>query len=312
MIRKAGHFAVLAVAGTAMVLLAWASYSFAQDTSYEHDRYIPEQVDIYRAYAAFVVSFDGKDDDDGDKNPDLLRVPEWVAQEIKRFDGACVRTGDPSSWITDPGLYKSGVAPKDSSYASSGFDRGYMAAKLLAARVSLDADKQTFTVLNAVPQMPRFNSYIWRDLEELTGAWAQEYERIWVIQGPVFDTKRQNRPRWTRYLHWVGDTENKERAVAVPDALFKVVVREDPSPDGAEPDVVALAFIYPQLGPWFHKAKSELPGRNFRHERFITTIGEIEELTGLSFPKLKDLKETLPQELWPVSENQFVPACKKE
>ena len=38
--------------------------------------------------------------------------------------------------------------------------------------------------------------------------------------------------------------------------------------------------------PWYHKAKSELPGQDFGHERFLTTIGEIEELTGLSFPKL--------------------------
>ena len=312
MIMKTRQFTVLAVAGTLAALLAWASQGAAQDTKYEHTKYAPEEFDIRRDFEAFVVSFDDKDDDDGDKSPDLLRVPEWVAQEIKRFDGACVRTGNRPSWTTDRGLYASGVAPNDSSYAGSGFDRGHMAAKVLAARISLDADKKTHTVLNAVPQMPRFNSFIWQDLEARTGAWAQAYERIWVIQGPVFDTKRQSRPRWTRYLHWVGDTDKGERAVAVPDALFKIVVREDRSSDGAEPEVVALAFIYPQLGPWYHKAKSELPARSFRHDRFLTTIGEIEELTGLSFPKLKSLKEQLPQELWPVSEEQFIAPCDKE
>ena len=67
------------------MLLVWGSNSFAQDASYEHDRYIPDQVDICRDFEAFVVSFDDKDDDDGDNKPDLLRVPEWVAHEIKRL-----------------------------------------------------------------------------------------------------------------------------------------------------------------------------------------------------------------------------------
>ena len=300
---------VLVAAGTLAALLAWASDSGAQDTGYQHIKYAPAQFDIRRDFDAFVVSFDDKDDDDGDNKPDLLRVPEWVAQEIREFDGECVRTGERPSWTTDRGLYASGVAPNDASYAGSGFDRGHMAAKFLAARISLDADKKTHTVLNAVPQMPRFNSSIWQDLEAHTGAWAQAYGRVWVIQGPVFDTKRQSRPRWTRYLHWVGDADKGERAVAVPDALFKIVVREDQSPDGNEAEVAALAFLYPQLGPWYYKAKSELPDRNFRHERFLTTIGEIEELTGLSFPKLSRLKNRLSQELWPVSEEQFIPPC---
>ena len=296
--------------GIVSIFLLWSDHvqakNTASDDSYHHDKYAPKQVEIRREFDAFIVSFDSKDDDDGDGNPDLLRVPSWVAQEIRKFDGTCVKTGDRPSWTTDKDLYASGVAPKDSSYAGSGFDRGHMAAKLLAARISLDADKKTHTLLNAVPQMPRFNSYIWQDLEKLTGAWAQKYDKIWVIQGPVFDSKRQNRPDWVHYLHWIGDTDKGERAVAVPDALFKIVVRNDNS------GVNALAFLYPQLGSWYHKAKSELPNRDFVHERFLTTIGEIEELTGLSFLKLEDVQNVLKQKLWPASEKLFIPACKKK
>ena len=279
---------------------------------YEHDRYAPAASDIRRAFDAFVVSFDSKDDDDGDGKPDLLRVPEWVAQEIRRFEGECVETGDRPSWTTDRDLYQSGVAPNDASYSGSGFDRGHMAAKQLAARISLDADEKTHTVLNAVPQLPRFNSFVWRDLEELTGAWAQEYGTVWVIQGPVFDSKRQGRPRWTRYLHWVGDADKGEAMVAVPDALFKIVVREEQAADGGEAEPVALAFLYPQLGPWYHLAKSETPEGDYRHDRFLVTIGEIEELTGLSFSKLKGLKHALGGALWPVSDDQLVPACARQ
>ena len=306
--RKCGIVAGL-VAGGVCCSAALGQTSLVD---FDHDRYAPDSTDIRRTFDAFVVSFDSKDDDDGDGTPDLLKVPEWVAQEIQRFEGQCVETGERPSWTTDRDLYTSGVAPNDASYAGSGYDRGHMAAKLLAARVSVDADKKTHTVLNAVPQLPRFNSFIWQDLEELTGAWAQAYGKVWVIQGPVFDTKRQSRPRWTKYLHWIGDAEKGEAMVAVPDALFKIVVREEHGVEGEEVEVRALAFLYPQLGPWYHLAKSETPDRDYRHERFLVTIGEIEELTGLSFPKLNGLKNTLSWALWPASDNQFVPPCERK
>ena len=293
-----------------LILGTLSTYFHAQE--YDHDRYAPDRADIRRDFEAFVLSFDSKDDDDGDMRPDVLRVPEWVAQEIKRFDGECIQTEERQPWVTDRALYSSGVAPNSLSYEGSGYDRGHMAAKFLAARISIDADEETHTLLNSVPQLPRFNSFIWQDLEELTGAWAQEYERIWIIQGPVFDTKRQNRPHWTRYLNWIGESEHGERTVAVPDALFKIVVREVPLNYDTLPAIDALAFIFPQVGPWYHKEKSELREQHFGLERFITTIGEIEELSGLSFLKLSSLKDLLPTTLWTVADDQFVPSCERE
>ena len=155
------------------------------DPGYDHARYSPA-ADITREFAAFTVSFDSKDDDNEDGKPDLLRVPEWVAQHIKRTDEPCIDTHDRPSWFTDKDLFRSGVAPDDDSYKHSGFDRGHMAAKLLAARVSEAAEWNTHTVLNAVPQRRRFNQHIWKNLEAWTGAWTQVFGEIWVIQGPVF------------------------------------------------------------------------------------------------------------------------------
>ena len=263
---------------------------------YDHKRFAPEPVDIWREFDAFVVSFDSKDDDDGDGIPDLRRIPEWVAQEIRRFEGECINTRRrPSRWTTDRDLYASGVAPNDASYSGSGFDRGHMAAKLLAARISLDADRRTHTVLNAVPQFRRFNQQIWRDLENHTGAWAQAYGRIWVVQGPVFysETGPEN-------ARWIGDEDKGERPVAVPDALFKIVVRDSNSPGAVE----SLAFLYPQLGPRYYAQRSA-----FEHERFLTTIAEIENLTGLDFPTLESQQTRRAEELWPTRQEDFLTGC---
>lgn len=263
---------------------------------YDHSRFAPIPADIERKFAAFHVSFDSKDDDNGDGTPDLRRIPEWVSQEIRRFDGECVDTRErPSRWATDSSLYASGVAPNDASYAGSGFDRGHRASKLLAARISLDADRNTHTVLNAVPQFRRFNQQIWRDLENHTGAWAQAYGNIWVIQGPVFydETNPEN-------SRWIGDTDKGERRVVVPDALFKIVVRVGESPGMIE----SLAFLYPQLGARYYSKRTD-----FAHERFLTTIAEIEDLTGLSFPSLESLRTHRAEELWPTEQEYFLTGC---
>ena len=271
-------------------------------TGYNHARYAPN-ADIERKFAAFTVSFDSKDDDDGDDIPDLRRVPEWVAQHIKRVSVECLDTGNrPTKWFTDNDLFRSGVAPNDDSYRNSGYDRGHMAAKLLAARVSKKAEWNTHTVLNAVPQHPRFNQQIWRNLEELTGAWAQVYGEIWVIQGPVFDRKKKP--------FTIGDAT--ERKVVVPDALYKIVIREKTDKERKEstdldkdiPEV--LVFLYPQLGPRYYGSKND-----FQHERFLTTLSEIEKLTGLVFfakqdelnlnsKKLKLIREQRAEKLWSI------------
>ena len=216
-------------------------------------------------------------------------------------------------WFTDPDLYASGVAGNDDSYRSSGFDRGHMAMKLLVERLGQDAAYNTHTVLNAIPQRPKFNRAIWQSLEMLTGAWAQTYGQVWVIQGPVFYDLRT--------VSWIGD--EGEREIAVPDAAFKVVVRfktdeekEKAAPrDKEAPEV--LAFLYPQLGPSYFG-----PWEEFRHARFLTTIDEVEELTGLDFkpsddPRIESrLERTRASKLWdpPVVDRKnrrnFVPACR--
>ena len=251
---------------------------------FEHTKFAPA-ADILRVFHGFAVSFDSKDDDDDKPGPDLLRVPHWVGQEVRRWQPPADEQADVKawcldtlkrrpSWFTDPDLFSSGVAPNDDSYRHSGFDRGHMAMKLLVERLGQDAAYNTHTVLNAIPQRPKFNQGIWQDLEYLTGAWAQKYGTIWVIQGPVFYKGKT--------LAWIGD--EGERKIAVPDAVFKLVIRhktEEERNNAASQEKEApeiQAFLYPQLGPGYFG-----PIKDYRHARFLTTVDEIEALTGLDF-----------------------------
>ncbi|WP_255947214.1 DNA/RNA non-specific endonuclease [Brucepastera parasyntrophica] len=170
------------------------------DESYEHDKWGTLPHDILFYFAAYTVSFDSEDDDNGDGMPDLWGIPEWVSFEIKKTDKKYPLAGRPK-WMTDRELYNAGIAPDDESYAVPGanslkevktdyrFVRGHMCPKDTAERISRDAAYNTHTLLNAVPQLQWQNNGIWKKIENLCTDWADIYERVWVICGPVFFNK---------------------------------------------------------------------------------------------------------------------------
>ncbi len=244
---------------------------------YKHDRFGTEPKDIVLKFRAYITSFDSNDDDNGDGNPEKWGVPHFVSYEIKRFEGTLSKGPKrPSSWITDKELKRVGLAPTDATYKYSRafrkahpnwYDRGHLCMKQHAWRLGSNADWNTHTVLNAVPQRHDFNSGIWLDLEKKTAAWADEYGSVWIIVGPIFNNKTP-----TQFL---GEAAKNEMLIGIPDALFKIVIKESDVPP--RPDV--LAFIYPQEDTGHKKGP-------FNHIKFLRSIDDIEDLTGLDFLKI--------------------------
>lgn len=243
---------------------------------YEHDKYGTEPVDDLHEFRAYITSFDSDDDDDGDGIGDVLGIPEFVAYEIRRWPGpGALPKGPrrPSPWITDKDLAEAGIAPYDSTYKHSRaflsrhknwYQRGHLCAKVHAWRLGRNADWNTHTVLNAVPQRKRFNSPVWRGLENLVAGWADEYGAVWNVIGPVFDEGMPTR--------WLGERSKGELRIAVPDAIFRIVIRESDNPN--RPHV--LAFIYPQTDRAYNN-------KSYEHEDYLVSVNEIEDATGLDF-----------------------------
>ena len=237
------------------------------DPTYEHDKWNTEPDDHIREFRAFTASFDGKDDGNGDgddrDDKDKWGVPEWVAYEIRKAPSNLgAAPNRPSPWIHDGTLFAEEVCPDDSSYKHSNFSRGHMCMKSIAWRLGANADWNTHTTINAVPQLQSHNGKIWLDLEEKTKDWADKYGKIWVICGPIFDNKVPS--------NWIGDHDEKK--VAVPDKLFKIVIREKTGPQ----DLVTMAFIQP------HKKIDKVGGR-YQHETYLRSIKDIEAATGIDF-----------------------------
>ncbi|MDD5597933.1 MAG: DNA/RNA non-specific endonuclease [Victivallaceae bacterium] len=234
---------------------------------YKHDRWVTQPRDLFFEFDAFVVSFDGPDDDDGDGKPDLWGIPEFVAYEIRRSDKKHKLSKRPK-WTTDEKLFKAGIAPDDKTYAVPGthklpevktdfrFVRGHMCPKSTAERVSTKAAIETHTLLNACPQLQSQNNGIWKELEQKCETMADQYGKVWIITGPVFFNKSPSM--------WLG--QNIEKQAAIPDAFFKIIIWQEGD------KIIHQAYLIPNI---LVKPK---PIKSYQ-----TTIPRIESLTGLKF-----------------------------
>ena len=271
---------------TASVSLIADLKPFVLDASYHHDRFDTQPKDIVRQFRAYTTSFDSDDDNNGDGTGDIWGIPEWVAYELRATPSGLGSAPDrPSTWITDSTLHVQQVAPKDNSYKHSGYSRGHMCMKTHAWRLGADADWNTHIVLNACPQMQRMNNGVWKGLEENTGKWADKFDVVWIICGPIIFNDRTP-------SEWIGDTGEVE--VAVPDAFYKIVVK-----DALNGGLDVLAFILPMYGgDDYGSSKANLVP-------YLTSVDTIEALTGLDFlfnvdDDIEILVERIVQtELWP-------------
>lgn len=231
------------------------------DPSYNHTKYSPECQGYEKRFRAYTTCFDTIDDDGV-----AYRIPDFVSYHMKEYEGFLPSGPDrPSPWITEDALRESDEIATDASYAYSRefrrdhpnwYVRGHLAMKQHAWRLGEAADWNTHTMLNAVPQRQDFNAGIWLDLEIQSAELADALGEVWIIAGPVFYSGEPT--------SWIGEEDKGESLVAIPDALFKVIV----TPIGV------LAYIYPQN-------HADYDERN--HGKFQTTVAQIESLTGLDF-----------------------------
>lgn len=183
---------------------------------------------------------------------------EWVAYTLRGADLRRRWTERDDNFRADPRV-PTGSAEGD-DYRGSGFDRGHLAPFADFAYDAALAD-ETFYMSNVSPQDPGFNRGVWRELEELTREWAEAYERLYIVTGPVVN----ERPRG-----YIG----RENRIAVPRRYYKVLL------DLEGPDRQGIAFLLPN-------EQSDRPLRDF-----AMSIDELEAITGLDF-----FADLMPEEL---------------
>ena len=154
-------------------------------------------------------------------------------------------------------------------YTSSGYDRGHMIPNFaMMEQYGQMAQLETYLMSNICPQTPALNRGIWKSLEgkirdkiSQDDTTNKQVHSVYVITGPIF---KKNPP------------DRLESGVAIPEEFYKIIAFKK----GYFGTLKAISFIFPQA-----------PETN-NFMGYVTTIDEIERLTGLEFfPELSVVKQ---------------------
>lgn len=181
----------------------------------------------------------------------------WVAYELTKEETNKLyeRT---DKFIPDP--YVKTKTANDKDYAGSGYDRGHL-APASDMGLSATAMAESFYYSNMSPQAASFNRGIWKKLEEQVRNWAVEYEKVYVVSGPVLKSG----------LPYIGTNK-----VSIPNYFYKVIL------DYTQPGIKGIGFIMPNTG-------SSLPLQSY-----AVSIDSVENFTGIDFfPLLPDNQEDI-------------------
>ncbi|MGV9003401.1 DNA/RNA non-specific endonuclease [Flavobacterium sp.] len=135
------------------------------------------------------------------------------------------------------------------NYKNSGYDKGHL-CPAGDMTFSLKAYQDTFLTSNIAPQQHNFNAGIWNRLEQKIRYWVEKKGNIYVVSGGVLNSK----------LKTIGYEK-----VAVPEYFYKIIACWH------EGTFQVLAFLVPH-------ADSNKPLYSF-----VTSVDEIERLTGIDF-----------------------------
>jgi DNA/RNA endonuclease G (NUC1) len=215
----------------------------------------------------------------------LEKIPLWVAEHVTaaQLNGSLTRD---DKFLPDP-LLKPGARAELADYKGSGYDRGHQAP---AGNQTRDPrlKAETFYLSNMVPQAPRMNQQIWRELETLARNWTVKYGETYQITGPMFYDPKEDDPKTadgTVSYKAIGRDQ-----VAVPTHIFKIILARR----AREGPWEAIAFVM----------ENKAYNRPFQFEKYIRPIEWIERRTGIDFnPEMpaaeqRKLERAVPA-MWP-------------
>lgn len=177
---------------------------------------------------------------------------EWVAYTLEKEHLTYDDRKRPY-FIEDPKVKSKSADWRN--YKGSGYDRGHL-CPAGDRRFSEYAYNETFYTSNISPQNKEFNAGVWNRLEMQVRKWCKRYGTLTIITGGVLSND----------LNEIGPED-----VDVPNAFYKVVIRED------ENAIKVLAFLVPHY-------ESNKPLSSF-----LVSVDELEAVTNLDFfEKLED------------------------
>lgn len=187
-----------------------------------------------------------------------LRVALWVAYPLNAAligEGSRGEGWHPSELLPEKDqaiLYKG-------FFYGSNYDRGHQIPS--ADRLDPQANDQTFTFINATPQLHDFNGGIWAELEKVVRTWAKRSDTLYVVTGIIPGEETIN--------------DNKGNPVNIPSTYWKAVLRRNTDKTGRV-HWSSCAVLLPHRV--FNKGTWQENLAFFREQ--AVTIGNLEGLLG--------------------------------
>lgn len=193
--------------------------------------------------------------------------PNWVAWELNKNETKG-RNNRNEEFTADPDLAEA-YQVESYDYSGSGYDRGHMCP---AGDNHFDAKamNESFYMSNICPQNHELNAGKWNDLEIACRKWANRYQQLFIVCGPIIDKRN-------------GKRIGKEHEIIVPEKFFKVILITSTK------TARAIGYIFENNG-------SDRPYK-------VHSIDEVEKITGMDFfPNLPDKIEDLVESRYEASD----------
>lgn len=193
---------------------------------------------------------------------------DWVAYELTKEHVLNTTYERQDDFRPDPEVEKNSSQLADYEPTNNTYARGHL-APAADFRWSEKAISESFFMSNMSPMLHDFNSGKWMYLEGDVRNWAEIYDGVYVITGPVLKDG----------LPTIGPNN-----VSVPEMFYKIVLDPD--------EEKAIAFLMPNIDI------------EDTFKNYAVTIDEVEEATGIDFfPALDDeleekIESTLNMSKW--------------
>jgi DNA/RNA endonuclease G (NUC1) len=198
------------------------------------------------------------------------RTPIYVMERLKGLSGNDPPTKRRARFHEEPSLPEE-FRSRNGQYRGSGFDRGHM-APAADFRHYPSFIKDTYTLCNAVPQVPSMNRS-WARLEAFVRKvaereWKENQATTYIVTGPLWLPSSISKEGVFQYTY--SGIGSPPALVSVPTHLFKVIAvvqNEDTVQKFA-------AFVMPN---------EEMKGGHLDLYQYIVRLSDLEAVTGMHF-----------------------------
>lgn len=243
---------------TAIIVIAFFS-SCKKDKIYSDKIEIPANVGNHQIIEHFAYTLSYNEEHE---------QADWVAYELTKEEAITTTYDRTDNFRADPDVSTGSADLSDYQPTENTYARGHM-APAADFRWSEKAMSESFYMSNMSPQVHAFNEGKWMYLEMEVRHWAEIYNGIYIVTGPVLKNG----------LPTIGSNK-----VSVPEMYYKVILDLD--------EEKGIGFLMP----------NKYIEDTFKN--YAVSIDEVEKATGLDFfPSLDDkteekIESTLNMSLW--------------